>query len=568
MRNLIKLILVLFVIPVSLNGQDPHWSMLQWNPVYLNPAFSGFAGKANRLTGIYRDQWRSASVPYSTSHFSYDRRVVFNEEKGIRFGLGAQFHYDKAGDGALSAFRPGISAAFGKYFNQNKQLLHIGVNAAYVVKQLDFDKLSFDTQFDGFQYDPNLSTQEQISDNSAGYFDLGAGLNFRSELKKMGNIDVGVSAFNLTQPNLSFLSAEASEISPRITAYTRADIFLGKSSWEFNPGVFYQHQYKAQETVIQTLFSVKFGDNDTEGNNYKLTFGPGYRWDDAVIGSVGLGWNDLRVAFAFDGNVSDFKTASGGRGAYELMVNYEFEKKKRKPDYVIDTIMVEPEPEVEDEEQLQDTLEEVPVAEEVEVVEEEVIPDPVAALMKQVEQYTRELNDMAAIQLFFDNNQPDPGSFSSTTTATYDELVSGFFSQRQAYQGQWGDEANAFFETGVKAGINTLDQTLGKILLVLEQGKKVSVDIKGFSSPLASDKYNKVLSERRISSLENYFAAWSSAALQPYIDKGTLVLNRVPMGESAAAPGVSDNARDTRNSVFSPAASYERRVEISDIIVE
>jgi len=565
MKNIIKTLLLVFLLPVMLKGQDPHWSMIQWNPVYLNPAFSGFAKKANRLTGIYRDQWRAVPVSYSTTHFSYDRRVIFNEEKGIRFGIGAQFHYDKAGDGALSSYRPGVSAAFGKYFHNNKQLIHIGMNGAYVVKQLDFNKLTFDSQFDGIAYDPTKSPEEQFSGNSSGYFDLGAGLNFHTDLKTKGNLDAGISAFNLTKPSFTFLTTSSSDVSPRLMAYTKADVKLGNTAWEINPGFFYQHQQKAREILIQTLFSVNLGDNTGEGYDYKLTFGPGYRWDDAVIGYIGVGWKDLRVAFAFDGNISDFNTGTSGRGAYELSVNYEFEKKKKDKIITIDSVVVEPEPEVAEEEP-QDTAEITPV----QVITEVPVstPDPVAELLKQVEQFTSELNNLLPVQLFFDNDQPDPRSLSDTTTISYISLANTYIAQRPVYMQQYGEEAGTFFDTKVQGGLNTFNEALPKILLVLQQGKKVTVSLKGYTSPLATKKYNEALSERRIASVENYLFNWNNGVLKPYLDKGNMILKHMPFGESTANTGVSDNVYDPKNSIYNPGAAYERRVEIEDIAVE
>ena len=73
-RYLILGLLVLSAFKITL-AQDPHFSQIQYNPLYLNPAYAGVTeyGKANRLTGLYRDQWRTLPVPYSTTTASYDR---------------------------------------------------------------------------------------------------------------------------------------------------------------------------------------------------------------------------------------------------------------------------------------------------------------------------------------------------------------------------------------------------------------------------------------------------------------------------------------------------------------
>src|SRR5437870_901350 len=104
-------------------AQDPHFSNIQYNPVYLNPANAGVTeyGKANRLVGLYRDQWRTLPVPYSTTFASYDR-LFTKTPKGWMFGGGINFLYDRAGEGHLSIFNPNLTISAGKYFNSDKQL--------------------------------------------------------------------------------------------------------------------------------------------------------------------------------------------------------------------------------------------------------------------------------------------------------------------------------------------------------------------------------------------------------------------------------------------------------------
>jgi hypothetical protein len=52
---------------------------------------------------------------------------------------------------------------------------------------------------------------------------------------------------------------------------------------------------------------------------------------------------------------------------------------------------------------------------------------------------------------------------------------------------------------------------------------------------------------------------------QKYINDGRLVLTTVGFGEEKSKAGVNDNARDTRQSIFSPDASRERRAEIIEV---
>ena len=73
-RNLLIMSILMLVAKFS-SAQDPHFSQIQYNPLYLNPAFAGVTeyGKLNRVAGLYRDQWRTLPVPYSTTTASFDR---------------------------------------------------------------------------------------------------------------------------------------------------------------------------------------------------------------------------------------------------------------------------------------------------------------------------------------------------------------------------------------------------------------------------------------------------------------------------------------------------------------
>src|SRR5665647_945474 len=138
-------------------AQDPHFSQIQYNPIYLNPANAGVTeyGKANRLAGLYRDQWRTLPVPYSTTFGSFDRLII-KSAKGWLLGGGISFLYDRAGDGHLSIFNPNLTLSGGKYFNKEKQLITLGVTAGITIKTLDYLGLQFDNQYNGSSFDPTL----------------------------------------------------------------------------------------------------------------------------------------------------------------------------------------------------------------------------------------------------------------------------------------------------------------------------------------------------------------------------------------------------------------------------
>ena len=101
----------------------------------------------------------------------------------------------------------------------------------------------------------------------------------------------------------------------------------------------------------------------------------------------------------------------------------------------------------------------------------------------------------------------------------------------------------------------------------LQSGQQVSIMVQGFASPLAKSDYNVHLTNRRISSIINYFEEIDGGKFAPYMQTSPLRLQfiEVPMGEFQANKEVSDNYYDQRNSVYSKDASLERRIEIIEL---
>lgn len=544
-----RFLALLWLSTSLLDAQDFHWSQIHLNPSYLNPAFTGFAKKKNRVTGLYRDQWRSVPVPYSSTNIAYDRNLFQNEDKGWRLGAGAQLLYDKAGDGALSTFRPGISLAVGKYINDNKQLVQLGINTSYSRKQIDFSQLKFDSQYDGSNYHPDLPHNELVSNDKAGYFDIGLGLNFYTQLKKVGGLDVGFSVFNLNQPNYTFLSGAKQSVAPRISTYTKARLGLGMSDWSFHPGVYYQNQNKAQETLVQAIFGVQLGELEKQ---IELQFGPGYRVGDAVVAFVGVNWKDLKVGFAFDGNTSDLRAATRGSGAYELAVNYEWERKKKE-----EPESFEPPVEEEVEEKIEEEIEEeilVPVVPfEHQLTHEE-----------RLDSIVNQIKLRPFVQLFFANDHPHPKTRVVSSSLSYEETYIKYLKELN----QIVNDESSSFALKVASSFNELEVLMNDVLELLEGDKSIEIEIGGFASPLSNPSYNVNLTKRRVATLINYVYSWNDGALSSYLKQGQLRVRERAFGASQADETVSDDPNDKARSIYSVEAAYERRVEMRVTSIE
>ena len=101
---------------------------------------------------------------------------------------------------------------------------------------------------------------------------------------------------------------------------------------------------------------------------------------------------------------------------------------------------------------------------------------------------------------------------------------------------------------------------------VLKRNEKVKITMKGFCSPLASTDYNVNLAKRRISSLRNYFIEYKDGIFVKYINNSNEAEGRIEffdeeIGELPISK-TSDDIKDIKNSVYSPSAASERKIQI------
>ncbi len=210
---------------------------------------------------------------------------------------------------------------------------------------------------------------------------------------------------------------------------------------------------------------------------------------------------------------------------------------------------------------------------------EESIVERVAALrlLDVVEKAVISLENSIPVSLYFDNDQPDSGTLSTSSTVNYTQSYNKYYDRkekfRQVYLSKFSKEdqviANndleSLFESDIKGGYNNYEKFKKQLLLVLENGQEANIYLRGFASPVAASDYNTALGRRRIDSVRKEFYQWRSGVLVKYIDSGQLKITERSFGETTSPTHVSDNINSPAQSIYSPEASRERRVEIDEI---
>lgn len=190
-----------------------------------------------------------------------------------------------------------------------------------------------------------------------------------------------------------------------------------------------------------------------------------------------------------------------------------------------------------------------------------------------VKVFEKEIKLLVPLTLYFDNDYPNPKTTDTVTKSNYEFLFEQYIAKEEEFRNKFSkgltqvqavkavEEVDNFFYDDVQKGYDALIEFTQLMEELLSKNQVIVVTMKGYCSPLNTFDYNKNLAKRRISSLMNYFTEYKGGLFKKFIDNNQLVLEQVPVGKLTNS-NVSEDIKDLRNSVFSPAASLERKIQI------
>ena len=168
--------ILLIVLPFLCTGQGLHYSQVFNTPTMLSAANSG---SSSSIGLIHRNQWRRPTdkEAYKSISLLGDFKL-----KGIGkyefinqdwMGMGFTLNQDQAGYGGLTTTSGTflVSYHYGEGFN-GKHFFHralhfsVGTGIGFYNKAIkDIQKLHFEDQWDGFEFDPGISSNEPFMEN-------------------------------------------------------------------------------------------------------------------------------------------------------------------------------------------------------------------------------------------------------------------------------------------------------------------------------------------------------------------------------------------------------------------
>ena len=326
MKRLLTLVLFSTLISINVVAQDFHLAQYDAPPLFLNPAMTGKFNGKYRLHAHYRTQWKVISTrPFTTGLISFDKAFG-------KWAFGVQLINNNAGAGSYNVAGGLVSAAYTLPLTKDgNHQLSIGVHGGAFQKSVDYNKLTFETQYtvqNGGGFNTSLPSGENIGNAQTIVPDVNAGLlYFYGKEEARVNPFVGYTLFHINQPSESFYNDKSNKLPMRHIGHVGVKYNLSESI-QLLPKAIYMNQGNVNELLVSMVGHFYLKNMDSY-----IIFGPYYRTtlanQDAAVIELGGKFKDYIARVSYDINISTLKASTDGRGAFEISVTYI--PKNRKP---------------------------------------------------------------------------------------------------------------------------------------------------------------------------------------------------------------------------------------------
>jgi type IX secretion system PorP/SprF family membrane protein len=305
-------------------SQDIHFSNWQMSPLNLNPANAGMFEGNGRLIFNYRNQWKAVPVPYSTFSFAADYNLDKSLIKKTNEAIGIIFNHDAAGDGkySINDFKVPINHKFS--FKRDTGLtLAFGLVAGITNISINPNRLSYDRQWDGDAYNQGLNNGENFTKQSKVFVDIGLGTVIQKKFNQKIKATVGYAINHINKPNISFNNTAGA-----ILRTKHSESLQLKYSFNQVSSLMFEYYGNQQQKFRENLVGLSYYHTIDPKTNTVFNVGILTRIKDALITTVGLEHNNMRLQVSYDYNYSQFKRATNGRGGFEISFIYIWAKPK------------------------------------------------------------------------------------------------------------------------------------------------------------------------------------------------------------------------------------------------
>lgn len=309
-------------------AQDIHFSQYTEAPLYLNPALATVSYDT-RAIAYYRSQWASIAKSYLTYGISFEQAINHLKLKNNHFGIAVNVFYDNAGNGLIKNLMPYLGMNYVMKVASDSKL-SLGLQMGTSIKTINSSNFTWDSQFDGFKYNPNLPG-ENVTLTGIARFDMGGGINYhyaKSErnisAEDGAKLDIGVAAYHFTTPKYSFFNT-GDRLYMRYVGYFNGDFGIKSAGIAIVPSITYMKQGPSREITTGLMIKYIIKDQSVYTGVKKamsLSIGGYYRLKDAVIPTILFQFDKWGLGVAYDINLSDLTPVTRTKGGLEVALRF------------------------------------------------------------------------------------------------------------------------------------------------------------------------------------------------------------------------------------------------------
>lgn len=309
---------VLATSVMNFYAQDIHWSQINEIKSFQNQASIIENPEEIKFQLVAKNQWKSVTKPYQTLFGSIESKLRNINHISLCLNL----YSDLVGDGYFNTNGTNFIAKY-DFKISRKIKIGCGFSIGLINRNISYSNFNFDNQFNGYQFDKTIPTNEQYQNTSYTNLNIGFGINSILKLKKNQKITIGYSCNNLNKLKETFYQNNIIRPTRHSVQFEYRTIL---NTIEYKPFIVYTFQKPYQELLIGSLitkYRLKSKINSIISGIY-------YRNKDAMILNLGFSRQKLKMILSYDINISKLAIASNGRGSVEINLQYLLSKKELK----------------------------------------------------------------------------------------------------------------------------------------------------------------------------------------------------------------------------------------------
>jgi len=331
--NKIKLTLsgIGIILSVFAMGQDFQFSQFYNSPLNLNPALTGSINGKERVIVNYRNL-RSQVLgedSYKTYALSFDHRM--NLKSGNYIGLGIAGISDRVGELDYGLTQGNLSFSFAKIISRadsasTSHKLIGGIQIGLARRSIDLTNARWPSQFESFDFAPPPDLDGFMPDFL--HPDLNFGLTWVSKFSTRKSLHLGLTAFHINEPNISFFKNESEvPLSLRIAIHAGGELPIA-NRLSIMPSFIFLDQGVHSQFNLGAKLNVAFKPNSflsfVQGGLFYSAgnqTGGGIH-SNAIIMMLSLQFKDIQIGFSFDQTISNLRAGNNRTDAFEVSLGY------------------------------------------------------------------------------------------------------------------------------------------------------------------------------------------------------------------------------------------------------